>query len=353
MRPRCIDIFCGAGGLSKGFSDAGFEIIAGIDNNQEALITFAYNHKGSKAILFDLSKDLISSSNVEIKNIINERVDVIIGGPPCQGLSIAGKRLADDPRNVLYRAYINIIKHYKPKAIVLENVPTIMSLFNGKIAKAIINDFTELGYFVDVNTVTASEYGIPQKRKRTFFIGIKDSLFNFPSPTTKGREITCEEAINDLPLLDNDLGCDVMDYSLPPRSDYQILMRLNSRKLFNHSSVRHTDQTTRIISMVPDGGNYKDLPIELQTTRKVNIAWTRMNSKKPSFTIDAGHNHHFHYKANRVPTVRECARIQSFPDDYIFLGNRTSQYRQVGNAVPPLLAKIIAESIKELIDVQP
>ena len=119
-------------------------------------------------------------------------------------------------------------------------------------------------------------------------------------------------------------------------------MRNKSDILYNHEAVKHTEKTKNIIAMVPDGGNYKCLPMHLQSTRKVNIAWTRMNSSKPCFTIDAGHNHHFHYLANRVPTVRECARIQSFPDNFIFTGNRTSQYRQVGNAVPPLVAEQIA-----------
>jgi len=351
MALKCIDLFCGAGGLSKGFSDAGYDIIAGLDNNEEALITFSKNHKNSTAIDFDLSQNILMSNDSDVKQLLNEKIDVIIGGPPCQGMSIAGKRIADDPRNKLYKAYIQIITHFQPKAIVLENVPTIITLFNGKIAKAILEDFTSLGYFVSVNTIYASDYGIPQRRKRTFFIGIKDSLFSFPDATTIGNEITCEDAIGDLPLLGDNLGNEIMDYSLPPQSAYQELMRKNSIKLYNHFSVEHTPQTKRIISLVPDGGNYKNLPIELQSTRKVNIAWTRMNSKKPSFTIDAGHNHHFHYKANRVPTVRECARIQSFPDNFIFYGKRTSQYRQVGNAVPPLLAKKIAERILEVMNV--
>ena len=134
-------------------------------------------------------------------------------------------------------------------------------------------------------------------------------------------------------------------YSSKAKNDYQVRMRKGSKQLFNHWSVAHTEQTKSIIALVPDGGNYKDLPKRLQNTRRVNIAWTRMASYLPSFTIDAGHNHHFHYKANRVPTVRECARIQSFPDTFVFLGNKTSQYRQVGNAVPPLLAEVLAKRI--------
>lgn len=140
-----------------------------------------------------------------------------------------------------------------------------------------------------------------------------------------------------------------MEYQIEPQSDYQKLMRKNSSRVLNHTATMHTEKTKRIIAMVPDGGNYKDLPHELWSTRKVNIAWTRMNSNKPCFTIDTGHNHHFHYKENRVPTVRESARIQSFPDDFEFIGIKTSQLRQVGNAVPPLLSQAIAEQVKDVI----
>lgn len=141
-------------------------------------------------------------------------------------------------------------------------------------------------------------------------------------------------------------------YELPATNEYQRFMRRNSNVLLNHITTIHTEKTRRIIAMVPDGGNYKDLPQELWSTRKVHIAWTRMDSNKPCFTIDTGHNHHFHYRANRVPTVRESARIQSFPDDFRFIGIKTSQLKQVGNAVPPLLAQTVAESIITALEVQ-
>lgn len=351
MSLRCLDLFCGAGGLSLGFMNAGYEVVAGIDNDEEALGTFKKNHASAKAIQHDLAKSLIDSKQSIIKELLSEKIDLIIGGPPCQGMSIAGKRLVDDPRNTLYKAYIKTIEHFNPKAIVLENVPTITSLFNGKIAAAIINDFERHGYFMSMNTIFASDYGVPQKRKRTVFVGLKNSFFVFPEPTTKYDPISCEEAIGDLPLLEECLGSEEMDYPTGPLCEYQREIRGNSKKIYNHIAVEHKKRTLEIISMVPDGGNYKNLPLNLQDIRKVHIAWTRMNSKKPSFTIDAGHNHHFHYKANRVPTVRECARLQSFPDTFKFYGKRTSQYKQVGNAVPPLLAKQVAIRIKEQLDV--
>ncbi len=344
-----LDLFCGAGGFSCGFEQAGFEIIGGIDNNDEALRTYEKNFGKNKAINIDLANEIIFS---ELKKIFTKKIDVIIGGPPCQGFSVAGKRLADDPRNKLYKAYLSFIDFYAPRAVIIENVPSILNLYEGRIAKEIIRDLSDKGYQISIHKINAAEYGIPQSRKRVFFIGIKEpKILDFElEKIIDGSFITSEMAIGDLPLLDNDDGAEIMNYTQPAQNNYQKRMRNGSKKIYNHSAVIHKPETKKIISLVPDGGNYKDLPKKLQSTRKVNIAWTRLNSKKPSFTIDAGHNHHFHYKANRVPTVRESARIQSFPDSFVFVGGRVSQYRQVGNAVPPLLAKLIGEKIAEILN---
>ncbi len=348
---RVLDIFCGAGGFSCGMEQAGFEVIAGVDNDERALKTFQHNHKDAIVINYDLSN--IDNNLFRLLDpVIKDGIDVLVGGPPCQGFSIAGKRLADDPRNKLWLAYIKIIDRYKPKVIFLENVPTIVSVNKGQVAEKIMDSFLEYGYEVSQKVLVASDYGVPQKRKRAFFVAIKKGLPSFSFPKSLGEYITTEEAIGDLPLLNDSLGLEEVSYMVEPQNKYQKEIRKESRVILNHSSVNHTDKTKDIISLVPDGGNYKDLPEHLKNTRKVNIAWTRMNSKKTCFTIDAGHNHHFHYKANRVPTVRECARIQSFPDTFKFIGTRTSQYRQVGNAVPPLLGLALAkESLKVLKDV--
>jgi len=342
-----LDVFCGAGGLSEGFKNAGYNIIAGIDKDPESLETFKYNFPDAMALLRDLS---INIDEDNIVNILNNRIDVLIGGPPCQGFSIAGKRLIDDPRNTLYKIYINLIKHSSPSLIVLENVPTLRSLYDGYVFKNIISDFKKLGYATHVWMLNADDYGVPQSRRRLFIIGCKNnSLLLEPTKITPVKKITCEMAISDLPLLESDPGSDESNYENKPQNKYQKEMRKNSSKLYNHWAVNHTQKTKDIISLVPDGGNYKSLPIELQTTRRVNIAWTRMDSSKPCFTIDAGHNHHFHYKANRVPTVRESARIQSFPDNFKFIGKKTSQLRQVGNAVPPILSYELAKEIKKIL----
>lgn len=347
--PNVLDLFCGAGGFSEGFRQAGYKIIGGVDFDQEALCTFSKNFPEAVAIEKDLSSGLLSPSD-PLEMVFDHKIDVIIGGPPCQGFSIAGKRIKEDPRNTLYKAYLSLIEKLNPRAIVVENVPTIRSLFKGEIARQIQEDFQSLGYNTTVFTLLASDYGVPQNRRRTFFVGIKGGkTFRIPEPTTLTEPLTTEMALSDLPLLEKSLGGEEMAYKSKPRNKYQKEMRKGAKLIYNHWAVEHSKRTIDIIKLVPDGGNYKDLPKELQSTRKVNIAWTRMNSRKPCFTIDAGHNHHFHYKADRVPTVRECSRIQSFPDRFRFLGKKTSQLKQVGNAVPPLLAKAIAESLKEVV----
>ena len=175
-------------------------------------------------------------------------------------------------------------------------------------------------------------------------MGSRERVFTLAEPGRDSRLVNCMEAISDLPetsVMDGD------GYPRQAETEFQKLMREDSSGLWNHQVTNHTKKTIDTISLVPDGGNYKDLPPDLQNTRKVNIAWTRYSSVKPSLTIDTGHRHHFHYEFNRIPTVRESARLQTFPDTFIFKGSKTSQYRQVGNAVPPILAKALLEQIVE------
>jgi len=336
-----LDLFCGCGGLSLGFEQAGYNVLLGIDVWEDALITYRQNHKNSDTLCADLST--LQPKEVEEK-IKGQKVDLIIGGPPCQGFSVAGKRIIEDKRNELYKAFVRMVEYFKPKAFVLENVPNILSIGDGIVREAIIKDFSELGYNVQYKVLLASEYGVPQNRRRAIFVGLlKGAKFEYPQPTTN-PPVTAKEAISDLPAESQEEGA---AYLVEPQSEFQRQIRANSTGVYNHEITIHTEKTQEIIAMVPDGGNYKNLPVELQNTRKVHIAWTRLNSKKPSITIDTGHRHHFHYCYNRIPTVRECARIQSFPDDYVFLKTKTSQYKQVGNAVPPLMAAAIAEEIKK------
>lgn len=343
-----IDLFCGAGGLSYGFEQAGYNIILGIDNDEFALKTFVANHKNAKGLCCDITSINYTST---IKNIIgNKDVDLIVGGPPCQGFSIAGSRNFDDPRNKLYLSYIKLVEEIKPKAFIIENVPGIISLFKGEVKNNIINRFSQMGYKVSYKVLCASDYGVPQNRKRVIFVGILNSNQSFIFPDIDKEFVTCKMALSDLPDLTDELGEEVQKYKTKPLNDYQLLMRKNSNVVQNHIAAAHSEKIKNIISLVPDGGNYKDLPVEYKNSRNFHVAWTRFNSNKPAPTIDTGHRHHFHYKHNRVPTVRECARLQSFPDHFIFYGNKTQQFRQVGNAVPPLMSQKIAENLLNFLD---
>ncbi len=335
-----IDLFSGCGGMSLGFEKAGFSNLVAIDNWNDALVTYAYNRSGATTFCADLLN--LTPKEVEEK-IGTDKVDVVIGGPPCQGFSVAGKHIVEDERNQLYKSFVAMVDYFKPRAFVMENVPNILSIGGGVVRKAILKDFVSLGYTVNYKVLLASDYGVPQNRRRAIFVGLVDDKFEFPEKTVV-EPVTSKQALSDLPEMSL---ADGASYPIQPESDYQNLIRTESKGVYNHDITIHTEQTQRIIAMVPDGGNYKDLPHELWRTRKVHIAWTRLNSQRPSFTIDCGHNHHFHYKYNRVPTVRESARLQSFPDSFIFIGNKGSQLRQVGNAVPPLMAQQIALSLKK------
>ncbi len=336
-----LDLFCGCGGMSLGFEQAGFNVLLGIDIWRDALLTFEHNHKGVKTMCADLSQ--LSAKQVADK-IEAKTVDVIIGGPPCQGFSIAGKRIVDDDRNRLYKSFVRMVEYFRPKAFVMENVPNILTMGNGIIRESIVGDFSKIGYSVVHKVLLAADYGVPQNRRRAIFVGMLNyRTFEFPNPTVKDV-ITCKDAISDLPECSLPEGS---PYPTPAQSEFQFLMRRGCTAVYNHEITEHSDKTKAIIAMVPDGGNYKDLPLDLQMTRKVHIAWTRLNSSRPSITIDTGHFHHFHYLYNRVPSARESARIQSFPDSFVFIGNKTSKLKQIGNAVPPIMAQVLAQSLNK------
>lgn len=341
-----IDLFAGCGGLSKGFMDAGFDVIVGVDNDEAALKTFELNHNGAVALNADLSEKTTFS---KIREIAGDRsIDVIIAGPPCQGFSLTGPRNFEDKRNQLYLAVFEAVKQYNPKAFIIENVPGMATLYKGEIKEEILKRFRALGYNVEPKVLCAADYGVPQIRNRLIFMGIRKDYGQpaFPKAKLKPDDyITCREAISDLPALIDDLGKEESTYDAKPVSDYQRLMRKNCKILYNHTATNHTQMVKDTIALVPEGGNYKDLPKGVGESRNFHEAWTRYDGNKPSRTIDTGHRNHFHYEFNRVPTVRENARLQSFPDDFIFVGTRTQQYRQVGNAVPPLLGYYLGKEV--------
>ncbi|MGX7066385.1 DNA (cytosine-5)-methyltransferase 1 [Vagococcus fluvialis] len=344
---KIIDLFSGAGGLSLGFEQAGFESVLAIDKWSDAIDTYNFNHKKPVGTTTDIH-EFTNEQLIEYKNI---GVKGIIGGPPCQGFSMVGTRSTNDPRNSLYIEYVRFVDIIQPEFFVLENVSGLLSLNNGTYREDIIQQFESIGYNVSFRLLTASNYGVPQSRKRVFFVGLKKDIFpseffNFDEMITKNI-VTTSDAISDLPVPAQDR--EPIDYIHDPVNDYQKFIRNNSEKIHNHEITRHTQKTIDIIKMVPDGGSIKDLPEEYYKVRNYNNAFRRMNSSLPSNTIDCGHRNYFHYKENRVPTVRESARIQSFPDSFIFQGSKTSQYTQVGNAVPPLLAFSIANQIMNML----
>ena len=335
------DFFSGCGGLSQGFKEAGFKIQVAVDKEATFLKTFSHNFKNS------ITKNLDLGDEGVLDQI--PKADIIIAGPPCQGFSLTGPRNIDDPRNKLYLSVFKTLKLTNPKAFVVENVRGFKTMWDGLVFKEIITKFESAGYNVSESLLNSADYGVPQIRHRVFIVGIKKELnkkYEFPKiEFTKDNYISCEEAIGNLPSLeDGELKND--NYSVKPETEFQKYV-MDCDKIYNHKATVHKQFVKDTIALVPEGGNYKDLPKGVGETRKFNEAWTRYHSKKPSKTIDTGHRNHFHYKWNRVPTIRENARLQSFKDSFQFLGSKTSQNVQVGNAVPPLLAFKIAKQLKK------
>ena len=345
MKNKCIDLFSGAGGLSLGFENAGFETELAIDFWAPAIETYNKNRSRKVGEVQDITKlDEEYFRKFHLSDLCG-----VIGGPPCQGFSLAGKRVIDDERNKLYRDYFRVLNILKPDFFLMENVVGLTNINGGAIKEDIYRRASEIGYTIFFKVMCAADYGVPQNRKRAIFIGIKKEIVekrgDFIFPEIEENKITCLEALSDLPNLDE--GDDNTIYKTKPVSSYQKLMRAHSSRVYNHEQSRHTQETIEAISHVPQGGGMKDIPEDIRKGRKYSSLLRRMDSSKPSQTIDTGHRTYFHYKENRVISVREAARLQSFPDDYIFYGGKQAQYKQVGNAVPPIMASKIALAIKK------
>ena len=342
---KIIDLFSGVGGLSQGFEWNGFEPVVAIDFWDDAIKTYNHNRKDKVGI----SMDVTQFNDELLPNILKEhKIDGIIGGPPCQGFSTARLSNAtekigkiNESRNHLYLEFFRTVNIIRPKFFLIENVRGLVSANKGAFVKDIIKRFGGIGYNVSYKILNASDYGVPQNRQRVFFVGLLEGEFEFPEKFE--YKVSTKEAIMDL-IQSNEK--DVQKYSTPSKNEYQKLMRNGKKTIKNHEVTIHNEQTTNVISMVPNGGNIKSLPPEYWNIRKYNKAFQRMNSELPSNTIDTGHRNYFHYEANRIPTAIESARIQSFLDSFEFLGTKGSQYKQIGNAVPPLLANVLAKKIK-------
>mgnify|MGYP006132006985 FL=1 len=342
---KIIDLFSGVGGLSQGFEWAGFQPTIAIDIWNDAIKT--YNHNRFEKV--GIAQDITEFNNVVLPKILGKHaIDGVIGGPPCQGYSSARLSNATDKvdkinigRNHLYLEFFRTVDLVRPKFFLIENVRGLTTLNNGAFVRDIVERFGGIGYNVSYKILNASDYGVPQNRQRVFFVGLLDGQFTFPEKFN--YKVSSKEAISDLIKSTDDA---IQKYSTHSSNEFQKIMRNGKKLVKNHEITVHNEQTKNVISMVPDGGNIKSLPEEYWNIRKYNKAFQRMNSKLPSNTIDTGHRNYFHYEANRIPTARESARIQSFSDSFEFIGAKGSQYKQVGNAVPPLLAKALAIKIK-------
>jgi DNA-cytosine methyltransferase len=366
-----LDLFAGAGGFSIGMKNAGFNIIAAVEFNPKIAETYKYNHKNTILIVDDIinvsaSKEdpinNISSNNIQdIFCKKNTSCDIIFGGPPCQGFSMSGYRIRnnipflEDKRNFLFKEFIRMVKFLKPKVFVIENVPGILNYDNGSVKNEIFQTFNNLGYDIEAKVLCAADYGVPQLRNRAFFIGNRIGIKSndlFPEIThTKENYISVYDAIDDIPPINAGEGLEeVRYYKDSDLTEYQYKLRGNNKLLYNHLSPKHKKETIKIISMIKQGQTMKDLPEHMKTKSVHSGAYGRMEGSKPAYTLTTRLNtpsvgRITHPTQHRTITPREAARIQSFPDNFRFIGDITSIGMQIGNAVPPILAEKIGLNI--------
>jgi DNA (cytosine-5)-methyltransferase 1 len=379
-----IDLFCGAGGLTEGFRRASFECVYANDINAWAIETFRANHPSTLADNRPIEEVDAAKLRSELK-LAKRQLDVLVGGPPCQGFSInAPERFLEDSRNSLFRHYVRFLDEFEPKALLFENVPGMLSLADGAIFERILGALREHGYSLSVKILFAGHYGVPQERWRTIILGSRDvappehpypSHYAIARANFKGgrtmtfptlpleepvlrRAVTVSEALDDLPRLKMGEGGEIVSYDKPPHSEYARMMRSGEPVTYNHYAGMLSPQNAVRMKYVRPGGSWRDIPWELlpkgmqkARTSDHTKRYGRLRQDGLAGTVMTKCDPHwgavFLPDQDRALTVREAARIQSFPDRYKFLGPRVSQYEQVGNAVPVLMAETIARQLQE------
>ena len=386
-----VDLFAGAGGLSCGLEQAGFRPILANEINPQYSNTYHQNHPATKIITDDI-REVCKSNLKALLGVSEGDVDLVAGGPPCQGFSInAPIRSLDDERNHLFRDFIRVTKSLLPKAVLIENVPGLVSLGQGTVVRQIYKELNELGYTVSHRILFAGHYGVPQLRFRTIFVGIRNPEFDFefpepeynatavanfygakelciplPAPNFAGhlKKATCVwDAISDMPEIPSGGGVNCSKYSADSKSDYQEVLRKDSDSIYNHVCANLGKINLERLRHIPQGGSWRDIPFGLLPTglkraRRSDHTkrYGRLDPNGMCSTIltkcDPHWGSFFHPEQDRVISVREAARIQSFPDSFKFFGSITQQYEQVGNAVPPLLANAVGDKIKKTLEIK-
>lgn len=343
-----IDLFAGVGGLSQGFIKAGFKVLLANEYDSEIAASYQYNHPDTKVV----TEDIRTVNLLDWQRYI-EKTDVVIGGPPCQGFSQKGKRMnLNDERNFMFNYFIDVVRLARPKFFLLENVPNITTTSSGYFKNQIIEEFNRLGYDVTTKVLNASDFGVPQHRRRAFFLGQLGEL-EVELPVPNGQFTSVKDAIYDLPFITSGSGMDFYEYPETPFTDYQRERRKGSDGIYNHQATKHSDLALKRLSLIPKGKGREVLPAEHRTKSIYSGTWSRLIEDQPAATIttrfDTPSSGLFtHPILDRCLTVREAARIQSFDDKFIFIGNKSSQMKQVGNAVPPLLAYQIAKPLANI-----
>lgn len=369
--PVAIDLFAGAGGLSLGLKNAGFDVLVANEKHPDPCETYRNNNPNTSVLCADVedvsANDILSQAEKSAgEGLEAGDIDIVAGGPPCQGFSTAGQKNRDDPRNNLYEEFVGLVSELQPSAFVMENVTGLLSMYGGDALEEVTGMMDTLNYTYDYEVLNAVNFGAPQKRKRVFFIGYRDELdISLKHPEaicasksrldgyTKPNPVTIGEAISDLRFLGP--GETSTEYELPPESSYQKLMRENAEKLHNHIGTNHSERVIRRFEAFDQGKGLESVPEELRTKKGGTKKW---HPDQQSRTLTTLPNDFVHYEQPRIPTVREMARIQTFPDDYEFKGQRTagnqgrteeycSQTQQVGNAVPPWLGEAVGRQVLE------